>query len=171
MWNFKAVRSSPAIGGIPELYQEVLNKYYAVVRDRWSGDELTDLGAVAMADYYGDASLDNIGFVLMDLNGDNVDELLIGAVVHSDQQVTEIFCIYADPENPHYYLNSVEGDVYYLHFDETDGTYAAEIVESGSAWVIKPAESENSFDFALTEEAMDPAGRMTLALIPFSQYK
>ena len=165
-WN-----DAPAIDGIPKLYQKVLNKYYAVVRDRWSGEELMDLGAVAMADYYGDESLDNIGFALMDLNNDNVDELVIGAVAKTEQQANEIFCIYFDPENPHYYINSVEGDLYYLHFSEPQGAYMAEIAGSDMVWMIKPAETENYIDLDLREEAMYPAGRMTLTLTPFSQYK
>lgn len=165
-WN-----DPPAIDGIPERYQVILNKFYAVVRDRWSGDDLMNLGAVAMSDYYGDASLDNIGFILTDLNGDGVEELVIGAVAQPDQQGNEIFCIYSDPENPFYSINSVEGDVYYLHSGESEGTYALEIVGLNMAWAIKPVENENEFDFESWEKALDPAGRMTLALIPFSQYK
>lgn len=161
----------PAIEGIPELYQEVLNKYYAIVRDEWPADQLMDLGAVAVAEHYGDAPLDNIGFVLMDLNGDNLDELVIGAVAQAGQQGNAVFCIYSDPQNPSYVINGVEGKLYYLHSGETDGTYEAEIVGHHSAWVIETAESENTFDFNLKEGAMDPAGRMTLDLIPFSSYK
>ena len=163
--------AAPAIEGIPELYQEILNEYYAVVRDRWPAEELMDLGAVGMADYYGEASLDNIGFALVDLNGDRVDELVIGAVAQADQQGNEIFCIYTDPENPFYAINSVEGWVYYLHAGEADGTYEAEIVGLDSAWVIETAESENTFDFNIKEGAMDPAGRLTLAMTPYAQYK
>lgn len=37
-----------------------------------------DLGAVSMAGYYGDESLDDVGFGLVDLNGDHIDELLTG---------------------------------------------------------------------------------------------
>ena len=161
----------PAIEGIPERYQEVLNKYYAVIRDQWPADRLMDLGAVSMAEYYGDAPLDNIGFVLMDLNGDKVDELVIGAVAQAEQQGNEIFCIYSDPQNPSYVINGVEGKLYYLHSGEADGTYEAEIVGHHSAWVIETAERENTFDFNLKEGAMDPTGRMTLDLIPFSRYK
>ena len=161
----------PAIEGIPERYQEVLNKYYAVIRDQWPAERLMDLGAVSMAEYYGDAPLDNIGFVLMDLNGDKVDELVIGAVAQAEQQGNEIFCIYSDPQNPSYVINGVEGKLYYLHAGEADGTYEAEIVGHHSAWVIETAERENTFDFNLKEGAMDPAGRMTLDLIPFSRYK
>ena len=161
----------PAIEGIPERYQEVLNKYYAVIRDQWPAERLMDLGAVSMAEYYGDAPLDNIGFVLMDLNGDKVDELVIGAVAQAEQQGNEIFCIYSDPQNPSYVINGVEGKLYYLHSGEADGTYEAEIVGHHSAWVIETAERENTFDFNLKEGAMNPAGRMTLDLIPFSRYK
>ena len=161
----------PAIEGIPERYQEVLDKYYAVIRDQWPAERLMDLGAVSMAEYYGDAPLDNIGFVLMDLNGDKVDELVIGAVAQAEQQGNEIFCIYSDPQNPSYVINGVEGKLYYLHSGEADGTYEAEIVGHHSAWIIETAERENTFDFNLKEGAMDPAGRMTLDLIPFSRYK
>ena len=161
----------PAIEGIPEGYQKVLNKYYAVIRDQWPAERLMDLGAVSMAEYYGDAPLDNIGFVLMDLNGDKVDELVIGAVAQAEQQGNEIFCIYSDPQNPSYVINGVEGKLYYLHSGEADGTYEAEIVGHHSAWIIETAERENTFDFNLKEGAMDPDGRMTLDLIPFSRYK
>ena len=161
----------PAIEGIPERYQEVLDKYYAVIRDQWPAERLMDLGAVSMAEYYGDAPLDNIGFVLMDLNGDKVDELVIGAVAQAEQQGNEIFCIYSDPQNPSYVINGVEGKLYYLHSGEADGTYEAEIVGHHSAWIIETAERENTFDFNLKEGAMDPDGRMTLDLIPFSRYK
>ena len=160
----------PAIEGIPELYQELLNKYYAVIRDQWPADQLIDLGAMSMADYYGEAPLDNIGFVLMDLNGDNVDELVIGAV-QAAAQGNAVFCIYSDPQNPSYVINGVEGKLYYLHSGEAAGTYEAEIVGRDSAWVIETAKTENTFDFSLREGAMDPAGRMTLELIPFSHYK
>ena len=163
--------AAPAIEGIPELYQEVLNKYYAVVRDRWPADQLMDLGAVAMADYYGDSSLDNIGFTFVDLNGDSIDEMVIGTVAHADQQANEIFCIYTDPQNPHYSINSVEGQLYYLRSGKADGTYEVEIAGEDVAWVIETAQSENVFDFYHREGAMDPAERMTLAMTPFSQYK
>ena len=130
-----------------------------------------DLGAVSMAEYYGDAPLDNIGFVLMDVNGDNMDELVIGAVAQTDPQGTEIFCIYSDPQNPNYVIHSVEGYLYYLHTGEADGTYAAEIVGHDAAWMIRTAEHENTFDFYRKEGAMDPSGRIILDLIPFSRYK
>ena len=160
--------AAPAIEGIPQSYQTVLNKYYAIVRDTWPGEELMGIGAVAMADYYGDAPLDNIGFALMDLDGDGLDEMIIGTTYAPEGTGNAVFCIYSDPTNAHYSINSVEGKMYYLHADETDDTYLVEIVGQDAAWDIRPA---SGFDFDALEGALDPANRLTLDLIPFSQYK
>ena len=165
-WN-----APSAMEGIPEHYQVVLNQFYVMVRDRWPADRLMDLGAVSMADYYADEATDNIGFSLMDLNGDKMDELVIGTTAPVEEGGTVIFCIYTDAENPYYAINSVEGQRYYLHPGEAEGTYEAEFAGSDAAWVIEPAKAENTFDFNYREGVMDPAGRMTLELIPFSAYK
>ena len=58
--------------------------------------------------------------------------------------------------------------MYYLHADETDGTYLVEIVGHDAAWDIRPA---SGFNFEYLEGTLDPANRLTLDLIPFSQYK
>lgn len=164
-WN-----SPPAVEGIPGHYEELLNKFYAVVRDAWPAEELMMLGVVSMAEHYGDIPLDNIGFALKDLNGDSVDELIIGTTA-SVEGGTVIFCICSDPENPHYSISSVEGEIYYLHSGEADNTYVVEIVGRDAAWVIGSAEDETTLDIAYEEVSMDSAGRLTLDLVPFSQYK
>ena len=161
----------PAIEGIPELYQEVLNKFYAVVRDQWSAEQLLDLGAMTMTERYGDAPLDNIGFLLMDVNGDSVNELLIGTVNPVEEGGTEIFCMYSDPENPYINLQSIEGEVYYLHSGETSGAFIAEIGGENAAWLLAAEEGESIVGITYQEGAMDPAGRLTLEMIPFSSYK
>ena len=163
-WN-----SPSAIEGIPEGYQEILNQFYVAVKAQWPAENLMELGAVSMPAYYGDAALENIGFALMDLNGDSVDELVIGAA--GDDEATALFCIYTDPNNPFYAINSVEERLYYLHSGEVEGTYEAEIVGFDAAFVIATAQEENTFDFDYREGAMDAANRMTLELIPFAQYK
>lgn len=160
----------PAIEGIPKLYQKELNKLYAVVRDEWSADELVDLSVPKLADYYGDASLDNIGFVLMDVNSDGVDEMVIGTTAPSEEGGTVIFCIYSDPENPFVSVSNVEERLYYLHHGEGN-TYVAEIIGEDAAWLLLPEEGSSMVDIVYQEGTMDPAGRLTLELIPFSQYK
>ena len=163
--------AAPAVEGIPELYQEILNKFYAVVRDEWPSGQLMDLAATSMAEYYGDASLDNIGFILMDVNGNGNQELMIGTTSPVEEGGTAIFCMYSDPENPFISLHSLEGEVYYLHAGEADGTYLAEIGGRDAAWLLEAGEDMNFVDTIYQEGVMDPAGRLTLELIPFSQYR
>lgn len=165
-WN-----DPPAMEGIPGLYQEVLNEFYIVIRDRWSGDQLMDLGAVTMYDYYGDASLDRIGFCLTDVNGDGSKELLIGTTDPGEESGTAIFCMYSDPDNPFQNLSSTEDEMYYLHAGETAGTCMAEIGGADAAWLLEAEDGERIVNISYQEGAMDPAGRMMLEMIPFSAYK
>ena len=170
--------AAPAIDGIPELYQEELNKIYVTVRDKWSADQMINIATTEMEKYYGDAPLDNIGFILMDVNADGFDELMIGTTAPVEEGGTAIFCMYSDPECPHDTLNGVEGALYYLHPGE-DGTYVAEIggsymPEDGGtkgSWLLGAYEDERIVDITHQEGSMDPAGRLTLEMIPFSQYK
>lgn len=160
----------PAIEGIPELYQEVLNQLYVAVGESWPAENLMDFGIMPMADYYGDASLDNIGFLLMDVNGDNVDELLIGTTAPAEEG-TAIFCFYSDPENPFLTLQAQEGEIYYLHSTGTDGIYMAEIYGRDAAWLLEATEGESIINIIYQEGTVDPTNRLTLDMIPFSQYK
>lgn len=162
--------SPSAIEGIPEGYESVLNEIYVTVRDSWDADRLMNLGLMAMADYYGDDSLENIGFALMDLNGDGSDEAVIGTTAPMEG-ANVVFCVYENPENPCYAINSVEGYSYYLHEGEIDGTYTAERIGTNVAFAIKPAGADGEFDFDVLERVMDPAGRLILEMIPFARYK
>ena len=171
-WN-----APPAIDGIPELYQEVLNKFYVAVRDEWPRDQIVDVATTEMAGYFGDASLDNIGFILMDVNGDGVNELMIGTTAPVDESGTAIFCIYSDPNGPHNTLDGVEGQIYYLHPGQ-GGTHMAEIggsyvPEDGTKgyWLFGAYEDDRIVDINFQEGTLDPANRLTLEMIPFSQYK
>ena len=169
----------PAIEGIPELYQEMLNKFYVVVRDEWSSDQMTDMSTTEMEKYYGDASLDNIGFILMDVNADGCDELIIGTTAPVEEGGTAIFCMYSDPENPHDTLNGVQGELYYLHsveggayVAEIGGSYMPEVGDTKGAWLLHAySEGEKFVGIDHYEGALDPADRLTLELIPFAQYK
>ncbi|MBR5537929.1 MAG: hypothetical protein IKU58_08520 [Clostridia bacterium] len=167
-WN-----APPNMEGIPEHYWEELNKCYAMVRDRWPSEETGNYGLLTMPGYYGEASLDNIGFLLKDLNGDGIEELAIGAVVPEENGGTAIFGIYGDPENVFMFPSAHEERIYYLHPGQTEGSYLLEIAGMGTPWVIMPAtEADRSISVEDYQGApLEPSQRMTLELIPFSQYK
>ena len=161
--------SAPAIDGIPKQYVNVLNELYAIAKDQLDGD-LMGFGVVSMPEYYGDAPLDNIGFTLMDVNGDAVDELILGTAVPVEGG-TAVFAIYSDPENPFYSVSSIEGEAYFLHPGESEGTYLAEIAGRDAAWQLTAVEGESIVDINYVEGVMNPADRLTLEMTPFSQYK
>ena len=163
--------SAPAMEGIPELYQDVLNEFYVVIKDDHT-ESLMGLGATVMPTYYADAPLDNIGFMLSDFNGDGVDELLIGTTAPVEEGGTAVICIYSDPENPHAFPLSVEGETHYLHAGEAAGSYLVEISDVETAWVIEPAEEDKILSVSDYQgDALNAADRLVFDLIPFSQYK
>ena len=132
----------PAIEGVPEFYQEVLNKFYVAVRDEWSGDQM------------------------------------IGTTAPVEEGGTAIFCMYSDPECPHDTLNGVQGELYYLHpgeggtyVAEIGGSYMPEVGDTKGYWLLGAYEDERIVDIMHQEGSMDPTGRLTLDMIPFSQYK
>ena len=164
-WN-----SAPAIEGIPELYQEMLNEVYALVRDE-NTENLMEFGLVALSEHYGDASLENIGFSLMDLDGDGVDEMLIGTAAPVEEGGTVIAAVYSDPENPFCFPGSYEEEFYYLHAGESEGSYLLENSKTGTVWVIEPS-TESILDVSDYQgEALEPSGRLEVEMIPFAQYK
>lgn len=161
----------PAMEGIPENYVELMNQYYAIIKNEWPAEELM-FAAVAMADYYGDAPLDNIGFCFKDLNGDGIEELIIGTAEPTAEGGTVFFCVYYGTGDLSCTLDSEVGERYCLHAGETEGSYVAEQIGSDLVWVIEPAVEGDEY-VEITEQAgtMDPAGRLTLEMIPFARYK
>ena len=162
--------SDPAIGNIPEPYVKLLNEFYAIAKNELEYN-LVGFGLPSMPNYYGGAPLDNIGFSLMDVNGDNVNELVVGTAAPVEAGGTAIFCIYSDPEDPISTVFATEGEIYFLHFDEAEGKYLAEIDGQDAAWQLLTIAGKSAVDIDYVEGAMDSAGRLTLDMIPFSLYK
>ena len=161
----------PAIAGIPRHYQTVLNEFYVVIKDNHT-EHLISLGAACMPSYYGDAPLDNLGFALIDFNGDGVDELLIGTTAPVKEGGTAVICIYSDPDNPFAFPSSIEGETHYLYAEETNGSYLIETSKSDTVWVMNPAEKDKLLDVSDYQgKALNAADRLVFDLIPFSQYK
>ena len=111
------------------VYPKQIQRYYTAVSQRW--DEITyldnDMSALA-ARYYAGNPLDNIGFAFMDLDGDGIWELVIGAT--QDSLVFEIW----DLKNGEPVLIAQSGshNRYYLQYADDQWTVGYE-AENGAA--------------------------------------
>ena len=88
-----------------------------------------------MAAYYYDGNaLDNVGFAYMDLDGDEVQELIIGAILNAERDplVFEIWTLKND--EPVMLAQSGSRNRYYLQYAEEDGMWSvANEGENGAA--------------------------------------
>lgn len=167
------------IDALPELYEVILNQYYVIVKDAWDTESIkrTLYSAYTMPEYYGTNGLENIGFTLMDLNGDHYDELLIGQVSDDPNEATLILMVYADETNPFELFSGVEGEIYYLHFGQ-EGRYHVEIagetfhgtVASGYWALTQGGDGELLPSIQYCEKPLDSANRLPIELTPFAEY-
>ena len=74
------------------LYWELIDKVAAGLRDGLSSDETAQLG---VSDVFARAGAEELGWLLRDLNGDGVDELLFGRSKEGDELTPtyDIFCL------------------------------------------------------------------------------
>lgn len=66
---------------IPAAYREILDRYYLAVSEQWNAGQLNEeeLNILCRYCYEGEA-LENIGYLVRDLDGDGTQELLIGTI-------------------------------------------------------------------------------------------
>ncbi len=163
---------------LPEGYQLILDKEYVAARDQWDRDALIEQEHLSwkIPEFYGENGLENIGFGLLDLNGDGKDELLIGSV-SPEGEATTIFSIYSDPEEPHQVYQTYDTMLHYLH-EQDDGIYLVECdveydtgeKETYMLVLTYGIEGYRSND-TIVDVAADPANRSHIELIPFAEYR
>lgn len=174
-WDAKA-----KVDGIPKEYKKILDQIYVSVRDEWKDDQLYD--PMIFSDlqplYYEGNALENIGFSVMDLNGDGGEELIIGPIKDVEGYENIFFQVHIDKRNPHQLYRSEEHQLHYFHRSE-DGTYYVECDrewEDGTSETIvyKITEGlrgyEDYYDIEV-DVKVDAKNRTKLELIPFSEYK
>ena len=108
-WVLAVLLTLAAVSGMAEgadsrcdrAYQEVLDRYYALLTDDSAdGSGEGEIGVWEARTCPGDtgSALDSVGYALEDMSGDGVPELLIGAITRRDGQLaygSEIFALYA----------------------------------------------------------------------------
>ena len=116
-------------------YMQQIERYYTAISSQWDESAYFDQEMSAMVVYYYEGNaLDNIGFQFMDLDGDNVQELIIGAIKNAKQDplVFEIWTLKNGV--PTMLVQSGSHNRYYLQYTEEDNTWTiAYEAENGTA--------------------------------------
>ena len=120
---------------IDVVYRQQIERYHTAISQQW--DESTyfdhEMSALA-AHYYDEKSLDNIGFTFMDLDGDGIWELIIGAIKNAERDplIFEIWALKND--EPVMIAQSGSNNRYYLQYSQEDDLWSvAYEAENGAA--------------------------------------
>ena len=120
---------------IDVVYARQIERYHTAISQQW--DEFSYLDhemSPLAAHYYEGKPLDNIGFTFMDLDGDGIWELIIGAIqnAENDPLVFEIWALIND--EPVMVAQSGSRNRYYLQYAQEDDLWSvAYVAENGAA--------------------------------------
>ena len=143
-----AAEGNTSYYSIVEIYAPQINRYYNAISQQWDEEAYWDQEKSPMGVHYSDGTpLDNDGFTCMDLDGDGIRELIIGAILASDRDPLgfEIWTV-RDGE-PVMLAQSGSHNRYYLQYaDEDDLWSVAYEAENGAAnhavYYLQPADGE-----------------------------
>ena len=104
-----------------DYYREILDKWQTGISERWDMQTLEENGLNYMAAYcYSDSSLERFGYLLHDIDGNGIQELLIGTMTGDEYQDKIILELYTVKDNaPVQIFSSGERDRYYFCSDDT----------------------------------------------------
>ena len=120
---------------IDVVYAQQIERYYSAISQQWDESAYWDHEmSPLVTHYYDEKSLDNVGFTFMDLDGDGIWELIIGAIQNAeiDPLVFEIWTL--KNHEPVMLAQSGSHNRYYLQYAEEDDLWSvAYESENGAA--------------------------------------
>ena len=120
---------------IDVVYEHQIKRYHTAISHQWDMESYWDQEMSSMVvHYYDETPLDNVGFTLMDLDGDSIPELIIGAILGSDRDplVFEIWTVHNG--DPVMLAQSGSHNRYYLQYSEEEDLWSvAYEAENGAA--------------------------------------
>lgn len=154
---------------VEQAYAVVIGEYYTALEQRWNGAELMEDGLNYMAaDCYGDEPLENLGYAIVDLDGDGVPELLIGPINADEFFDKMIFSLYTLDENGVNKLvfDGTERNRYYYAGENRFANQGSSAYNDSFETTVKLEDGE-MIDMTYTTA---PADYVQLELTPFSQW-
>ena len=126
---------NPSFDSFDEVYTQQIERYYTALSDQWDESAYFDHEMSSLAAYYYEGNaLDHVGFTFMDLNGDDIQELIIGAIKNAEQDplVFEIWTL--KNGEPVMLAQSGARNRYYMQYAEDDDMWSvAYEAENGAA--------------------------------------
>ena len=154
---------------VEQAYAVVIGEYYTALEQRRNGAELMEAGLNYMAaDCYGDAPLENLGYAIADIDGDGVQELLIGTIKADEFYEKMVFSLYTLDENGVNKLvfDGTERNRYYYAGENRFANLGSSAFNDSFETTVKLQEGE-MIDMTYTTA---PADYVQLELTPFSQW-
>ena len=154
---------------VEQAYAVVIGEYYTALEQRRNGAELMEDGLNYMAaDCYGDAPLENLGYAIADIDGDGVQELLIGTIIADEFYEKMVFSLYTLDENEVNKLvfDGTERNRYYYAGENRFANLGSSAFNDSFETTVKLQEGE-MIDMTYTTA---PADYVQPELTPFSQW-
>jgi len=160
-----------AADSIPAAYAELLARYAEAINGQWGGEDLSNNGmSIMLWNCYGGMPLENIGYLVDDLDGDGRQELAIGVTeVFIDEFYSKlVFDLYtlAPDGSAQQLFSSIERDRYYY----AGGSRFAHTGSSGAAESFEGTATLSDGSLAEIEQPIDPNGYVQMALTPMSRW-
>lgn len=154
---------------VEQAYAVVIGEYYTALEQRWNGAELMEDGLNYMAaDCYGEKPLEDLGYAIADIDGDGVQELLIGTIKADEFYDKMIFSLYTLDENGVNKLvfDGTERNRYYYAGENRFANLGSSAFNESFETTLKLEEGE-MIDMTYTTA---PADYVQPELTPFSQW-
>lgn len=152
-----------------EAYAVVVGEYYTAMEEEWDASALMDAGLNYMiAECYQNNPLENIGYAIIDFDGDGIEELLIGAMVEDEFYSNMIFELYTlDDKGVHRLVfDSSERNRYYYAGENRFANLGSGAFNESFETTVKFEDGE-IIDMTYTT---DPSDYVLMDFKPFSEW-